>query len=192
MQFNINFLDKNKTYSGLVFQKEANLFKHRPSFFIQISGGKVARELGYKYKLSEIPSHSFMLVYEDFDWWVYESHFKTGVHREKLWVWAYNEVGSYIEVFEDELFLSGCKRYIGREYGTMDIAAFAVEFFKNKPSLIRELDHGLFCTEYVSLCQEKPMLDLFKKLKNYYELQPVHHLIAMRELLKRPSVKGEL
>jgi hypothetical protein len=176
--FNLELLDKNKMYSGVSYNDDSVIFS--PAYLIKLSGWKVLQD--YKYlniKFEDIPTHSFALVYRDFDWWVYESHIKTGVHKIKAWVWLYDV--SRFELFEDELDIKKLKEKIGCGYGTIDIGAFFVDFIKSKPSWIHKLDHGLFCTEYIGLCQVNSILKHFYKLENYYELQPIHHLIALRE-----------
>jgi hypothetical protein len=184
--FNIESLDKNKTYSGVTWEDSPPLFS--PVWWIQFAGSSAARKIGRAVKMEDVPSHSFALVYEDFDWYVYESHFNTkGVHRIKFWIWISElESGTSIQVFEDEMNVYELRKYtsdFGKKapYGTFDIIGFIISYFKRRPSLIHKVDKGLFCTEYIGKCQFKSILEHFPSLKYIYELMPVHHWIALTE-----------
>lgn len=194
--YKTELLDKNATYSGLLFRAGSDWFS--PSWWIQFKGQDTAKRLGYVFDKDNVPTHSFALVYEKWNdvlgWVVYESHFKTkGVHKQWFYEWAEDNDDSYFILAEDNLNVDKLNLLLGRPYGTVDMVAFIVDYFKRiftrRPSVIHRIDNGLFCTEYLAICQIKNKLkDKFNLPE--YALEPIHHWI--QALSKRYITQTQL
>jgi len=179
----IDNLDKNKTYSGVVFKKKAKLFS--ASWWIQRKGKQTADLLGMNLDYDEIPIHSFMLFHAGLlGWYIYESHWKKGgTYMLTLNEWlsrlSPNEV---VEVFEDNLSIETANKLLGSPYGKTDIKAFSVEYIfrffnENFVSKIHKKDTGLFCTEYVATCQEgEETMELYFSIQKHL-MEPIHHWV---------------
>lgn len=171
MKYNFDKLDKTKKYA-LYFVPE-NVKFLSAHWFIQ----RKAKQTLKKYKIDDlkegIATHSAMLVwleahfykndYYSSQWWIYESHFKTGVVRypaRKI------DTESDIYAYEEDFRLEQMNDLLGRPYGKLDMLGFANEYLGIKNSRWHKLDRGEFCTEYLIKCLT---LDGYKKYMLFYD-----------------------
>jgi len=142
------------------------------SWAIQMRGRQTLRRLGRqqvisKLKLSEITTHTAMCVHLKAGWIVLESHWDTGVHAIPLSKWLSRKDSRVIAV-EDSFDVEKAMEYLTTPYGKADIIGFfgdyVINFFKKDyHSVLHKLDQGIFCSEYVALCQSgQDIVEYFK------------------------------
>ena len=144
-----NELDKNETYLGVQYGQG----------FISKKIRKYSKR--YAPKSLKIPTHVLAFVFEEGEWFVYESHargFKdlaiaAGVRRFSVEQWkiAEKDALEQFEAYKLDLNKEELKKHLGEPYSIGDIRSlfFAALFHRNGKQKNRE---GLICSEYMSLC----------------------------------------
>lgn len=145
-------LDTKETYLGMQYGEG----------FISKKIRKYSKR--YAPKSAKIPTHVLAFVYEEGEWFVYESHARglkdlaitAGVRRFTVEQWKIVEehaqdqfVAIKLDIDREEL-----KKHIGEPYSLGDIRSlfFAAIFHRNGKQKNRD---GLICSEYMSLCYPK-------------------------------------
>ena len=177
-KINANFLDKNKQYGVFCVSRS----KSPTIWAIRAKAKQSIKILGYDKSVFDkygIATHSAICIYENFEWWIYESHYETGVQKVKLKEW-HDTKGSNCYFHEDEFNVDVMHALTGREYGKVDMIGFFNEYlirFLNTSysSKFHNFDNGFFCTEYYSFCCKKGAFENILGFKAYHNQEPCMH-----------------